>query len=282
MNPKISFPVVSTELNSSIFDCLQIMKSDFIKHVVITQNEHPVGVVSEGDIMSYLVNPNLSNALKEIPVNHVMKTNVVTIDETQDNFMVQCAKRMDVFKTGSVVVVDSENKVKGIVTKSDVTEKYAENYQEKRKISEYMNCRVFTCRANDSLEFILNTMSKYAISRIVITNSDGMPTGIITTNNLLVHCDYFTESKTRSKDFMITINRSNATANDLMEKELVVLKPEDDLAQAAKKMSVNKINGIPIVEKDQVAGIVTTTNITKAFSEIELHAEFLKNYKKTY
>jgi acetoin utilization protein AcuB len=50
-----------------------------------------------------------------------------------------------------------------------------------------------------------------------------------------------------------------------MHSELITLKPTDTVETAARLMLKHKIGGIPVVDERLVIGIVTTTDLLKAF-----------------
>ncbi len=64
---------------------------------------------------------------------------------------------------------------------------------------------------------------------------------------------------------------------DLIREELLTVEMEDDLAAAAKLMTEYKVSGIPVVDgKGSLEGIVSSTDIVKAYSEIETHFRLIK------
>ena len=63
-------------------------------------------------------------------------------------------------------------------------------------------------------------MNRNDISRLVVTDESGKPLGLITTNTLLTHSDYFSKGQTRSRDYLIPIDKDeNVTVGDLLKDE---------------------------------------------------------------
>ena len=120
MKTKFTTPVLSVEPESSIFDALKQMQTNFVKHIVVSENNKPVGVVTERDINKFLENDKTSRALNEIPIKHVMHKNVISIADGYEDHFNQCATRMETFKIGSIVLVDDQGFLIGIVTKTDI------------------------------------------------------------------------------------------------------------------------------------------------------------------
>jgi len=278
-----SSPVITISPESSIFDALLKMQTNFIKHLVIAVKKIPVGIVTERDINKFLADDKTSHAINEIPIKHVMRKNVISItDGTEDHFD-QCAARMETFKIGSVILVDDNGELIGIVSRTDLTKSYTSVFGGKYLVKNFMSKKVVTCRRSDSLKFALNLMNKNQVSRLVVTDENGFPIGLISTNTLLTHSDYFTKGNTRSRDYLLPINGEKLTVNDLLTDELLTISEEDDLAMAASMMIKNQISGIPVVDSSKnLVGIVSKTDIVKAFSVVKSHEEIKSTYKKVY
>jgi CBS domain-containing protein len=283
MELRYSMPVITIQPESSIFDALLKMQTNFVKHIVITAKNIPVGIVTERDINRFLGEEKTAHAINEIPIKHVMQKNVIAItDGTEDHFD-QCAARMETFKIGSVVLVNDDGGLIGIISRTDLTKSYASIFGGRYLVKQFMNKKVVTCRRTDSLKFALSLMNKNQVSRLVVTDENGGPIGLISTNNLLTHSDYFTKGNTRSRDYLLPINKEKITVNDLLTDELLITNEQDDLAVAASKMIKNKVGGIPVVNSENnLVGIVSKTDVVKAFSIVGSHEEIKSKYKELY
>ena len=284
MEKLFSFPVITVQPESSIFDALLKMQINFVKHIVITVKNKPVGIVTERDINRFLGEDKTVHALNEIPIKHVMKKNVITITYDTKDIFEQCAARMETFKIGSVVLINDNGELTGIVSRTDLTKSYANVFGGKYLVKDFMTKKVVTCRKSDSLKYALSLMNKNKVSRLVVTNENGFPNGLISTNTLLTHSDYFTKGNTRSRDYLLPIHgEENITVNDLLSDELLTIYEEEDLAIAADKMIKNKVSGISVVDSNQnLVGIVSKTDIVKVFSIVGPHEKLRSMYKELY
>jgi CBS domain-containing protein len=283
MKQLFSFPVITIEPESSIFEALLKMQTNFIKHIVIAVKNKPIGIVTERDINRFLGDDKTARAIDEIPIKHVMEKNIITIiDDTKDIFE-QCAARMETFKIGSVILVNDNGELTGIVTRTDLTKSYSRVFGGKYLVKNFMNKKVVTCRKSDSLKFALDLMNKNRVSRLVVTNENGFPIGLISTNTLLTHSDYFTKSNTCSRDYLLPLHGENLSVKDLLNNELLTINEEEDLTVGADKMIKNKISGIPVVDSNQnLVGILSKTDIVRAFSLVGVHEELRSKYKEQY
>lgn len=61
---------------------------------------------------------------------------------------------------------------------------------------------------------------------------------------------------------------SDVSLADLMIKDPIVVGPDDDVEIAARIIYQHKISGIPVVTKDKLVGIITETDILRAFIDM--------------
>jgi CBS domain-containing protein len=275
--------VTTVTPDASIQDVLQKMQPNFIKHIVVEVKNKPVGIVTERDINKFLENDKTARALEEISIERVMEKNLITITDGVNDHLNQAAEHMDIFKIGSVILVDSNGNLLGIITKTDITKVYGAVYGAKFKVKDYMSHKVFTCRKSDSLRFTLNMINQNDVSRLVVTDNNGKPIGVITTNDFLLHSSYFTKDKTRTRDYLLPINSEKICVGDLVNNVLLTVNLEEDLSIAAQKMIKNHINGIPVIDDtDKLVGIVSNFDVVKAFVKVPLTKDLLQKYSKLY
>jgi len=275
--------VMTVTPDTSINDVLQKMQFNFIKYIVVEVKNKPVGIVTERDINKFLENDKTVRALEEISIEQVMEKNLVTITDGTSDHLNQAAERMNIFKIGSVILVDSNGSLTEIITKTDIAKVYGAVYGEKFKVKDYMSHKVLTCRKSDSLRFALNMINQNDISRLVVTDNDGKPLGVITTNTFLIHSSYFTKDKTRTREYLLPVDSEKMCVGDIVSKELLAVNLEDDLSIAAQKMIKNHINGIPVIDdNDELVGVVSSLDIVKAFVKVPLTKDLLEKYSKLY
>lgn len=272
-------PVVKLTQNNSIHDALLIMQKNEIKRVVIADNDVPLGIVTERDIGNFLEKDKTNRTLDEISLSQIMTKSPVTITVGQDDHLIQCAIRMETFQICSVLVVDSDGKLIGITTKSDLVKNFANLYTGIYKVKDYMTKKLITCRKSDSLLYVLNMLNKNKIARIVVTDSYGKPIGVVTYDLFMKHSEYFKhEKRAGTRDYLLPKNSNKETQiGELVGNGLLTVESEEDLAKAAKLMSLYKVSGIPTVDNEgNLEGVISSTDITRAYSEVEIHSRLIK------
>lgn len=274
-----SSPVYSVKTHDSIHNALLLMKTNFIKRIIVVKDKRPVGIVTERDINRFLEKDKTRRSLSNIAVKEIMKKNLISVIADQQDFLHQCAARMVTFKIGSIIVTDDEGNLVGITTQTDITKAFGDSYSGRYKVKDYMNEKVVTCRNSDHLQYALAILNKNNVSRLVITDNDGQVGGIITTNTFLTHSEYFKKLDEESRDYLLTNDASSTRVEDWVKKEVLTVEPDDDLATAAQLMIKNEISGIPVTVDHALEGVVTKFDIVRAFNDAALHKELLEKYR---
>lgn len=101
------------------------------------------------------------------------------------------------------------------------------------------------------------TIDKNRISRVVVTDS-GKVCGIVTEKDML---------KTLGSSRHRKLLPSSLHVSTAMHSTLIVVKENAEVREVAILMVQNKINSLPVVEGERLAGIVTTTDLLKILKE---------------
>lgn len=270
-------PVITLGVDDSIYEASSLMKKNNIKRIVVVNESNiPIGIVTERDIGKFLRNDKTSRALDKISLSEIMSKSVITITDYQEELLVQCAIRMDAFQISSIIVVDVDGKLAGIVTKSDLVRNFSTSFIGTYKVKEFMNTKIITCRKSDSLPFALNALNKNKVSRLVVTDNDGKPVGVISYDTFLKNSDYFksgTGSETSLEFLPLKTSATELQVSDLIGEELVTVESTEDLANAAKLMAQYRISGIPVVDhRGNLEGVISATDIIRAYHEVKVSA----------
>jgi len=277
-----SSKVITVNKDSSIFEALQKMQLNLIKRVVITEGTKPLGIITERDINKFLKEDKTARAINEIPVKHVMEKNIVLITDDLENDFYQCASKMENLKIGSVILVNKNGDLSGIVSRTDLVKAYANLFGGKYLVKEFMSTKIVTCRKSDSLKLVLNLIDQNKISRLVVIDKNGIVVGLISTNLLLSNSDFFTRGISNSRNYLIPSN-DDVIVSDLLDENLITINENEDLAKAASLMIKYKISGIPVLDsKEKLIGIISKTDIVKAFSLVASHEKLKLKYKEMY
>ncbi len=125
LSAHMSRRIVDLKTGSSLLAARKLMLDGGIKRVVVTFDSEVVGMITEKDVAEFLgmfrkVSKGVQwfNKLKTVNVEDVMKTEVLTIKE--DSTVGDAVRMMREKDVSGLPVVDRQNKLVGLVTKTDL------------------------------------------------------------------------------------------------------------------------------------------------------------------
>jgi CBS domain-containing protein len=88
----------------------------------------------------------------------------------------------------------------------------------------------------------------------------------------------FFKAEKSTRDYLLpTTTSKEMKVGDVIGNELLTVGSEEDLATAAKLMTKFKVSGIPVVDsKGSLEGIISSSDIVRAHSEVETHFRLIK------
>jgi CBS domain-containing protein len=128
----LSKQAIIIEPSQTLYDVRSMMIRYNISRVIIAKDNKPLGIITEKDIARFLYKEVPNRRLNEISVNEIMNKDLIKVEQ-QTNLDI-CAMTMLEKEISSIVVVDNEGELKGIITKSDMVEAYARHYPSKLKV----------------------------------------------------------------------------------------------------------------------------------------------------
>lgn len=131
------------------------------------------------------------------------------------------------------------------------------------KIKDVMSTRLITLHPKDSLQRAKEVFAEYNIHHIPICVMNEVR-GIISLGDIL----YLEGMILNSFDQFIKDKKSqNTPIEDVMTKNPYYTTSEAQLATAINKMIKNRINALPVVDNNEIVGLITTHDILEAFNE---------------
>jgi CBS domain-containing protein len=258
-------PVISISKEQTLQDALFSMRKNKIRHLVVAHKSYPIGIITERDIAQFLENDYLRRTTTQILVQDAMIKNMIKIVTPTDDLLKKCAQKMNHMNIGSVVIIDKDNQLGGIVTKAIFVHNYPWIFENKFKVSHFMSRAVITCRPDDDVGFAFKTMRRHQVSRLVVTDNKGAPIGIITYQDFLNSNLALDSMNDVSYENMFVGNKDKQVF-DVMEKNVLYVKASDDMSVATKIMEKYGISGAPVVDEDGVLeGMVSSSDIVKIF-----------------
>lgn len=123
-------------------------------------------------------------------------------------------------------------------------------------ISRLMTYQPTTVSSQDSLQTAATLMERGGFRRVPVVDGDNL-VGIITDRDIRRHVGYLDSTKITAA---MTADPKTVT-------------PRMSVEDAARLMISHKIGGLPVVEDGKLVGILTTTDVLKAFLKVEAAAQ---------
>lgn len=126
-------------------------------------------------------------------------------------------------------------------------------------VSNIMTTDLVTVTENDIAELVLKVMEWRHIRHLPVEDNQGKLKGIITKNRLVRYLN------DPDKDGL-------ATAADVMDANPVTIGPNDDIKYAMLLMIDKEVSCLPVVEKDELIGIITDKDAQDIWNKMNKHA----------
>jgi CBS domain-containing protein len=245
---------------------------------VVDSNGKPVGMITEKDFVRTIYEYG-GKSIEKILVKDFMSKNLITVKRSDTVY--DCAKLMSGNRISSVLVLNDDGRLAGIVTKTDLVSIFLTRAASPLSVSEIMTPNVITVMPADSLLLVESLLVKHKISRIVVERNK-RPVGIITNRDFLpakmprwirqfADPKEVEEYRLNPKPDEFRMNQLSYIlsfrAEDIMTANPVTVGASEDVSVAALLMIRNGISGLPVVSKSKLVGIITKSDIVNAIAK---------------
>ena len=281
MPPKVasymSSPVITALKSDSLAHIRNLMIRHKIGKVVITERNNVVGIISKSDFIRVLYNrKRYIKPLTNILAYEIMTSPVYAIQPGRTiKAAAQAMLKRDI---GSLLVIDRDGRLSGIITRTDLVRAYAERYHGYYRVHDFMMQKVPTVNVAHSIYYVLDVMRESGVNKVVVTDGE-KPVGVITKADItfLNITSLTRESAKFYKQHGITGRGFEGVvriytiplAADIMSSNPLTVGPSEDLAIAADIMVKNRIGTLPVIGKERrLAGLLTKKDIIKALRRV--------------
>lgn len=133
------------------------------------------------------------------------------------------------------------------------------------RVRDCMTRSVVTIQSDALVSGVVDMMRKRKIRHLPIVDRGGRLVGIVTDRDLR-QVVFDPRIQERLGDLSKALNA--LTVREVMTWGVVTVRPETEIRQAAHLMREQKIGGLPVVEGERVVGILTESDVLRAFQEV--------------
>lgn len=239
--------------------------------VVIDEAGHPVGIITKTDL-ARVVSANPHKSIDTIRAEEAMTPKPITLKPRSG--IRDAAKIMLEKNIGGIPIVDEDDRLVGIITKTDLVKAYTRKRSSGETVKDYMYTDVPQVSPNHSVNYVIELIESTPTRRVLVVDG-GRLVGIIAPSDLAFASNILTYAKhsKRYRRFVETEHKGKlapfyeyliSVASDVMTPDPITVEPSTQLSQAAILMINNRISSIPVVEEERPLGLVTKHSILHA------------------
>lgn len=132
-------------------------------------------------------------------------------------------------------------------------------------VRERMSTHPVTINADTSITEALRVMRQNQVRRLPVLDEQGRMIGIVSEKDLL----YASPSPATSLNiYEMHYILSQLIVSELMTRDVITVTPDTPVEEAARIMVDHKIGGLPVMEDDRLAGIITETDVFSVLLEM--------------
>lgn len=133
-------------------------------------------------------------------------------------------------------------------------------------VDEAMTVHTRTVRPDQSLSDVRSIFEEEGFRHLPVMGNDGI-IGIITHTDLMrvTYGAHIAEADFEVNDLIL----ETTTVEESMSKKIITIETGADLKEAARLMRKYKVGCVPVVDRGQLLGLVTTTDVLSAYIAAE-------------
>lgn len=246
--------VKTTSPDAAIADVLAEMAALKISCVVAVDAENrPLGIFTERDAVRLLAE---RRGLGELKLSEIMST--PPFSSAADIDFREAYRLLQERGFRHLVVVDSEGRLKGIVTEGDFMQRLdVGDLSEFKSAEKVMSRNIVTVDVDDSIADAIGLMSRNRYSCVVVMREQ-MPYGILTERDVV-----------RLAPAIEDVD--DTPVGSVVHTPLITAPPGMTLPDAIKLMAQHKIRHLVVTENDQLLGLLTRHDLVKTLQGSYVH-----------
>lgn len=271
---------ITVDKESSLYDAITTMQREKISRLLVSEKGKLTGIITEKDVGLFLLEDKTERDIDEIPVVEATRR-LHSVNESTK--LGDCARTMLEKNFGSLGV-NSNSHIIGLLTKTDLTKCYMDNYPAKYKVEEFMTKSYVSVYSDEPLHKVVSKLIENKISRIIVKGRKEIPVGIISFRDLFriavsLGTEEYLEDNTRP-DITLIFSRKGflspsgfgeiTSAAQLMTSGILSVLVSDNLAKACKILLENRVKGLGVLSANgNLVGILTKTDVAHALAIAE-------------
>ena len=259
----MSEDIISIDKDQNLSDALKLLRKHNVSRLPVTNNKELVGIISERDIANKLGSSKYeSMPASRLHISSVMVKDVITVPQSMQ--LDEVARIMLEKGIGSVPVME-DDKMVGIVSKADFVTLAVGIAFDKITVKEIMSKNLTVVSPTERIVHARRQMIESHVGRLPVVEDEGL-VGMITSKDLMRAFIEFRKSvpekyqKSQIKDLLV---------EDIMSLNPTFVSKDMSITEVSNIIMETGFNGLPVVEDDELVGIITQTDILRLIEKLE-------------
>lgn len=261
--PTMSIKSVADTMTKYRFRRIPITNPGTNRLLGIVGSSDIIDFLGGGEKVSIIVKKHRGNFLAAInePVSAIMARDVLKV--RKDSTVDEALELIKNTRVGGVLIVDSYERVAGIVTERDFALLLSGKVTGK-KAAEHMTKKVITAAPSTKLGDVVKTMVKNSFRRLPVVSGDKL-VGIVTTRTII---DFIGKNYVFSKILENKIDEVlGIKCEEIMKTDVSTVAADADLGRVADIMRESGEGTVCVLDGNKLVGILTERDIVLALSK---------------
>lgn len=279
--------VLTVQPSDPIDRAITVMEERGVHHLVVVQNGACVGMLSDRDVLlstgwMFAIERQTGETVGGVPqvvgptrVEQIMTRPAVSLNEAGSAR--EAAQLMSERKIGALPILQNGELI-GLVTEGDLLRwldalafgSFAAERALMRPVSEWMPLRLVCVEPDVPLEDVVDTFRRFRIRHLPVATGRTLM-GMISDRDVRRALGWESVRDAQAQAACRpSLNGTPRKACDVMQRQVRTTPASDPLRSALRKMLEARVHSMPVMIGDQLTGIITATDFTKAIARDEL------------
>jgi signal-transduction protein with cAMP-binding, CBS, and nucleotidyltransferase domain len=259
--------LVKAPVTATVFSVMETMVVNDVGRIIITDDEVPVGIFTEKDVLRRVIGAQIDAKLTNI--RSVMTAPVRAVrDET---LIVDAFARMYRGKYRHLLVRGRHGKIVGIVSMRrilNIAVELGQGISESRKLADIATASIVTVDESVTVYEAANLMNRQSLTAVVITAA-GRPTGI------------FTERDVLKRVATVEMDRQHIPVTQVMTAPLVTMPRTTLVGDVLAEMSRRDIRNMPVKdETNRLIGLIAMPEILQYAQAFNIDEQVRRSWQE--
>lgn len=259
--------VIRAEAQTPILDVMKLMAEKNVGGLLITENDAPVGIFTEQDVVKRVVHKKLD--VKKEPVKKVMTPHIQSV--TRETHIIEALGKMYQKRFRHLLVRGENQAIVGVISMRDILRLAAElgrGLAETEVVGSIMSNNLIRVNPSQSIHEAVEMMIKKRVGCVIVM-TEATPHGIFTERDLL--------KRVATKN----LDAATTPVSKVMTTSVVAMHDSVLIGQVLAEMQQRGFRHMPIEgEKGDLVGVVSMGDVLKYAKALDVDEVVRQSWKE--